>query len=207
MGTEGAEGAVKNIVTICGTSRPGNYTGMALAVVEDQLRSRGTEVVPLDAVDMDLAFPGQGDTEDAKALREAVDTATAVVIATPEYHGGFAAMTKLIIENLGFPSVLDGKPVALLGVAGGRIGAIKSLEQLRGVCAHVGGIVLPRGVSVAGVRAAFDKDGVCTDVDVEKSLRGLADHLDEYLRDFVCSKFALEAMVRQGNTPPWSTEL
>lgn len=198
---------MKSIATICGTSRPGNYTGKALAVVEHQLRSRGIEVVALDAADMDLAFPGQEGTDDARALRETVENATAVVIATPEYHGGFAAMTKLIIENLGFPSVLDGKPIALLGVASGRIGAIKSLEQLRGVCAHVGGIVLPRGVSVAGVRAAFADDGTCTDAGVEESLRGLADHLNDYLRDFVCSKFALEAMVREGNTPPWSTEL
>ena len=62
-------------------------------------------------------------------------------------------MTKLVIENLGFPSVLAGKPVALVGVAAGRIGAIKSLEQLRGVCSHVGALVLPGAVSVAGVRA------------------------------------------------------
>jgi NAD(P)H-dependent FMN reductase len=27
-----------------------------------------------------------------------------VVLASPEYHGSFAAMTKLVIENMGFPS-------------------------------------------------------------------------------------------------------
>ena len=74
-----------------------------------------------------------------------------VILATPEYHGSFAAMMKLVIENLGFPSTLAGKPVALLGVAAGRIGAIKSLEQLRSVCSHVGAIVLPGPVSVANV--------------------------------------------------------
>ncbi len=31
---------------------------------------------------------------------------------------------KLVIENLGHPSVLSGKPVALLGVASGAIGAV-----------------------------------------------------------------------------------
>ena len=53
---------------------------------------------------------------------------TGVVLATPEYHGSFSSVMKLMIENLGFPSVLAGKSVALLGVAGGSIGAIKSLE-------------------------------------------------------------------------------
>lgn len=32
--------------------------------------------------------------------------------------GGYAAMTKLIIENLGFPSAVADRPVALLGVDG-----------------------------------------------------------------------------------------
>lgn len=41
-------------------------------------------------------------------------------------------MIKLVIENLGFPSPLAAKPVALLGVAAGQIGAIKSLESLQG---------------------------------------------------------------------------
>ena len=63
-------------------------------------------------------------------------SATGVILATPEYHGSFAAVMKLVIENLGFPSLLAGKPVALLGVAAGQIGAIKSLEQLRSVCSH-----------------------------------------------------------------------
>ena len=71
-------------------------------------------------------------------------------MATPEYHGSLAAMMKLIIENLGFPSVLAGKPVALRGAAAGRIGALKSLEQLRGVCSHVGGIVVPGPGCLAG---------------------------------------------------------
>ena len=82
---------------------------------------------------------------------EKVSRATGVIFATPEYHGSFSSVTKLAIENLGFPSVISGKPVALLGVAAGAIGAIKSLEQLRGVCSHVGAIVLPGPVSVAGV--------------------------------------------------------
>jgi hypothetical protein len=42
-----------------------------------------------------------------------------------------SAMIKLCIESMGFPSVMAGKPVALPGVAAGRIGAIKSIEQLR----------------------------------------------------------------------------
>jgi chromate reductase, NAD(P)H dehydrogenase (quinone) len=62
-----------------------------------------------------------------------------------------------MIENMGFPSALRGKPVGLIGVAAGRIGAIKSLEALKGCISHVGGIVIPAGaVSIAGVQGAFE---------------------------------------------------
>jgi len=191
-----------NIVTISGTSRPDNYTHHALAIVNDELQAKAVSVVTFDARDLDLAFPGQPGTEDGTALREAVEGAAGIVLATPEYHGTYCAMTKLIIENLGFPSTLAGKPVALLGVAAGRIGAIKSLEHLRSVCAHTGAVVMPKAVSVAGVRGAFDAGGSCTDRDTEQALRGLAAGLVEFLHEYVYPKAALEAMVR-GDTAPW----
>lgn len=192
------------ILCISGTSRPGNYTSRALAVVRDELRQRGAVTDFVDARELDLPFPGHPSTADAQRLRERVEGAAGVVLATPEYHGGFCAMTKLIIENLGFPSILADKPVALLGVAAGRIGAIKSLEQLRAVCSHVGALVLPRSVSIAGVQGAFDADGTCTDAAVEKALRGLAGSLTDFMESYVCPRFALEAMVR-GEEPsePW----
>ena len=44
-------------------------------------------------------------------MKHATDS---VVLATPEYHGSFSSVMKLVIENLGFPSALQGKPVALM---------------------------------------------------------------------------------------------
>lgn len=195
---------MRSIVSISATSRPDNYTARALAIVNDELGRRGVSPSVFDARELSLAFPGQSPTEDAERLRSAVEAASGVVVATPEYHGSFSAMTKLVIENLGFPSVLARKPVALIGVAAGRIGAIKSLEQLRGVCSHVGAIVLPGAVSVAGVRAAFDDQGNCTDEGAETALRGIAESLLDFIEDFVCPKHVLEAMVR-GDGGTWTS--
>lgn len=195
---------MSSIVCISGTSRPDNYTSRALAVVVDELSARGHEPLVLDAREMELPFPGHPATDDARMLRSAVADAAAVVLATPEYHGGFCAMTKLIIENMGFPSALAGKPVALVGVADGRIGAIKSLEQLRSVCSHTGAIVLPRAISVAGVRKAFDEDGHPSDPGTEKALRGLADALLAFLSNYVPAQQALEALARESREA-WTT--
>ncbi len=184
------------ITSILGTARPGNYTSKALAIANDELGRLGVSVDLVDPASLSLGFPGEPPTDDAVGMQDFVKGSAGVVIATPEYHGSFSAMLKLIIENMGFPSVLAGKPVALLGVASGRIGAIKSLEQLRSVCSHVGAIVLPGPVSVAGVNQVFDDAGNCTDEGVEKQLRGVAHRLVDYVDDNLCPRFALEHMVR-----------
>jgi NAD(P)H-dependent FMN reductase len=193
------EGRIR-IAAICGSVRPGNYTRKALGLTLDELGKDPD--VAVDAIypeEFDLPLPGLPATGNGpERLRKIVDGATGVVMATPEYHGSFSSVTKLVIENLGFPSVLSGKPVVLLGVAAGAIGAIKSLEQLRGVCAHVGAIALPLPVSIAGVQKAFDEEGNCLDEQVERRVRGVATHLLDYIRRNVCPRIQLERIVREG---------
>ncbi len=104
---------------------------------------------------------------------------------------------KLIIDNLGFPSHLATKPIALLGVAAGIIGAIKSLEQLRMVCSHVGGLVLPGSVSIADVQSVFDEGGRCKDPKIEERIRSVGTTLVNYIENHICPGIALEAMVRK----------
>ena len=186
------------VAVILGSVRPGNYTAKAAALVVDELRTRDIHVDVIDPAEMQLALPGAGATPDAERIQAIVRSATGLVLCTPEYHGGLSSVIKLVIENLGFPSLMAGKPVALLGVAAGRIGAIKSLEMLRSICSHVGCLVLPGPVSVAGVNKAFDEDGNVLDPAVEKSVRGVATGLLDYLHQNVCPRVALEAMVREG---------
>src|SRR5919197_3363493 len=195
---------MQGIVCISGTNRPDNYTARALGIVVEALRQSGVDPIVFDARALSLAFPGHPDTGDGQQLRTAVAGAPGVILATPEYHGSFCAMTKLIIENLGFPSVLAGKPVALVGVAAGRIGAIKALEHLKSVCTHIGALVVPGAVSVAGVQKLFDDQGRCTDADVETMLRGVGQALLTFLKDYICPKYILEDMVRSG-AQPWAT--
>lgn len=183
------------ITTVLGTRRPGSYTAKALTLVEEELKKRNVQLTRIDPAEHDLVFPGEGEG-DGERLRSIVESSTGLIFATPEYHGSFAACTKLIIENLGFPSALATKPTALLGVAAGAIGAIKALEQLRSTLSHTGAIVLPGPVSVASVRKAFDEDGRCQDERVEKRVRGLSGALMDYIDNNICPRLTLEAQVR-----------
>ena len=189
------------IVAVAGSVRPGNSTGKAMALVVDELAKQADVAVELiDPAQVELALPGAAkDSSVSDSLQQSVSTAAGVIFGTPEYHGSYSSVIKLVIEHLGFPSVLKGKPVALLGVAAGGIGAIKALEHLRSVCSHVGAIVLPGPVSVAAVHKVFDQEGNCLDPAIEKRLRGVATGLTDYIRTTVCPRIALEQMVRGGS--------
>jgi chromate reductase len=187
------------ITTICGSVRPGNYTSKALALVLDEFaKHKDVEVTPLYLDKIELPLPGMKARDPAAVayFKKTVSDATGVLLASPEYHGGIASPMKLAIDNLGFPSVLAAKPIALLGVAAGVIGAVKSLEQLRGICSHVGAIVLPLAISVARVQSVFDEQGKCLDSNVEKYIRTSATNLIDYIRGAICPRITLESMTR-----------
>lgn len=188
-----------HIAAVHGSVRPNNFTAKAMALVVDELRSHGSlQVDWFDPAELELPPPGlDNDSAGTRSFRDSVAAATGVVLATPEYHGGYSSVIKRVIENLGFPSVLAGKPVALLGVAAGQIGAIKALEQLRSVCSHIGAIVLPGAVSVPGVQGVFDADGRCLDEKVEQRIRSVATNLINYIQNNVCPRVTLEQMARE----------
>ncbi|MFY4730892.1 NADPH-dependent FMN reductase [Nitrospira sp. BLG_2] len=129
------------LVILKGSVRPGNYTGMAAALVEEELKKHPrVSVETIDPAQLDLPLPGTASrSNDVEQLHRKVAEAAGAVLATPEYHGSFSSVMKLLIENLGHPSPIFGKPVALLGVAGGTIGAIKAVAHMihdRFYCTH-----------------------------------------------------------------------
>ena len=191
------------ILAASGSPRPRNYTRRVLGLAVDELRTR--HQVQVDLIDLsnaDFPFPGQGPSQATKEAQDLVKAAAGVLLATPEYHGSYSSAMKRFIENLGFPSTLAGKPVALLGAAAGQIGAVKALEHLGSVCSHVGAFVLPGPVSVARVQKVFDGEGRCLDAGIEKRVRGLATHLMDYIHNRICPGMALEQSARGSQTEP-----
>ena len=80
----GAQTAIgPRIVGILGSVRPGNYTAMAMRLVQDQIEeTKGFSFQLIDPSTLDLPMPGRGVSEDATLIQEAVAGATGVVLAT-----------------------------------------------------------------------------------------------------------------------------
>ena len=187
------------ITIIEGSVRPDNYTSKAISIAVDEIKKhRQFSYEIIDPRRLQLPLPGQKDSSSqAKSLQNKVRQAEGIILATPEYHGSYSSVIKLIIDNLGYPSVLAGKPIALLGVASGKIGAIKALEHLRSVCAHVGGMVLPGIVSIAQVEKLFDDHGRCLDRVIEQRIRRMSDELVRYIQRHRCPEKTWEEVTRE----------
>ena len=137
----------------------------------------------IDPGEFQLAFPGEPEAAALeKELIARVVGANGILLSTPEYHGSYSSVLKVLIDNMGYPSVMEGKPVSLLGIATGRLGAIKALEHLRSVCSHIGAIVLPYPVSVAEAHNKMDSTGACTDPDLVALMENCAAQLVTYTR-------------------------
>lgn len=159
-----------------------NYTGFTLNIIKDELELNHLSVIEINLKEFNLPFPGEEIKNDtSKKMRELLKDADAYIIGCPEYNGSFTAKLKLMVENAGFPSLFKGKPIGLVGIASGVLGATKSLEQQRTLFSHIGGFVLPRVVSISLVEKRFDEAGTCIHEKTEKDIKLAAQNMINFL--------------------------
>lgn len=125
--------------------------------------------VPLFDEDLEAAVPGA-----VAGLRALVAQADGVVIATPEYNQSIPGVMKNVIDWLSRPddaSVLDGKPVAIMGATTGPWGTRYAQKELRHALTAAGAIVMPKPMLfLAHGESSFDATGRLSDAAVERRL-------------------------------------
>src|ERR1035437_4033606 len=172
-----ASGDKLRIVGICGSLRQSSYTRMALKVALRGAEEAGAETKLIDLRDYQLSFCDGGDTDDVpkdvSRLCEDVKRAQGVILATPEYHGGYSGVLKNALDLMGFDE-FEGKMIGLVGVSGGNMGAFGALSALRSVGRALPAWVVPEQAAIANVDEVFDDKGVCKDEAIEERLKAVA---------------------------------
>jgi len=118
--------------------------------------------------------------EPVRALRDAIASADAVLIATPEYNASVPGQLKNALDwaSRPFPSnALRNKPVAVVGASTSVFGAVWAQAELRKVLRASGARVLDRGFLLGPAAAAFRLDGRLTDPEVTQELADIVDEL------------------------------
>ena len=101
--------------------------------------------------------PGAAPSAEVERLREAVDEADAVVVATPEYNGSIPGGLKNAIDWIADDQAeesrpLAGKPAVVIGADPGRFGCDWAVADARKVLEVAGARVLPAGLAIGRAR-------------------------------------------------------
>jgi FMN reductase len=188
---------VVRVIGLSGSLREGSYTRMAIKLALSGASEIGVETELVDLRTYDLAFAdgrkdGSSYPPDVHRLRATVRDAQGIILGTPEYHGGLSGTLKNAIDLMGFDE-FEGKVVGLIGVSGGKMGALNALMSLRTIGRSLHAWVIPEQVSIAEGWRLFDAQGRLKDAGLMNALTGLGKqvarfaflHSSEQVREFV----------------------
>jgi FMN reductase len=168
------------IVGIGGSLRPDSYSQLALRLATQRVEKLGASIEILDLRELDLPFcdggkeyPGYPDVD---RLRQTVQQADGLILATPEYHGSISGVIKNALDLMSFDQLSD-KVVGLISVLGGQPNS-NALNDLRIIMRWVHAWVIPEQVAIGQAWKAFDANGNLTD---EK----LSERFDDFAKSLV----------------------
>lgn len=167
------------ILGIAGSLRAQSFNRRLLAAARHELPA-GARLASWDG--LASVPPFDEDAEDGPvpppvaALREAVASATALLIATPEYNGSVPGQLKNALDWASRPrgtGVLTGKPVAVVGASPSPHGAASAQEDLRRVLTAAGATVIGAPVAVGHAFRRFDEHDRLLDHELRAALGGV----------------------------------
>ncbi len=147
----------------------------------------GMELTTFELHDLPLFNVDLEDTGTPAAVaawQRAVGGADGLLLAAPEYNYSISGVLKNAIDwaSRGRPSVLDGKPAAVMGV-GGRTGTVRAQMHLRQIALHNSmRVMIDPELQLVRSRRRFDADGALTDQATRERLRGFMAALAHWIR-------------------------
>ena len=158
------------ILAFAGALRAGSFNRKLLGVAVEALRGKA-EVDRLDLREVPMP-PYDGDIEAneglpaaARAFKQRIASADALLIATPEYNWSIPGTLKNVIDWASRPpdNPFKGRVALLMGASPGAYGAARSVLALRQVMTALGVLALPNTVQITRADQAFDEAGKLKD--------------------------------------------
>jgi NAD(P)H-dependent FMN reductase len=189
------------ILALSGSSRRGSLNQKLLDQAADGARAAGAEVTSIRLSDFELPIydadweAEYGLPKGAQALKALLADSQGLLIATPEYNGGYTALLKNALDWMsrpnGFPS---GKVAALVSASPGLLGGVKSQLSLQIVLNKLGVHVIPESFALGAAHQFFDAEGGLKDANVESAVHRVGAALAEMvIRIGTCDPSSLAA--------------
>jgi chromate reductase, NAD(P)H dehydrogenase (quinone) len=175
-----------HVLGIAGSLRSGSLNTAALRAAAELLPEGMTlEIYDLSAIPM---YNGDVDANGAPAavqdFKNRIAAADALLIATPEYNYSIPGVLKNALDWASRPagrSPLNGKPVAIMGVATSRFGTVRAQMHLRLIAQAMNMLALNKPeVMITGAADKFDAQGRLIDETSRQQIAELLAALAEW---------------------------
>ncbi len=175
------------LLGISGSLRRGSLNTALLRAAEElvpagtSLSMASIDEVPLYNGDLDV----DGGPAPVQALKQQIDEADGLLLATPEYNYGIPGVLKNAIDwasRPGFKSVLARKPVAIVGAAPGAVGTARGQAQLKQVLLATLAEVFPYPEVLVGRAHERIRDGSLHDEETRAILRAMLESYVAWIR-------------------------
>lgn len=173
------------VLGIAGSLRDQSYN-LRLIEAAGDAAPEAMEIVPYDIDDVplyDADVEKEGDPEPVERFKEAIESADALLIATPEYQHGVPGVLKNALDWASRPpggSPITGKPAAIMGASPGFTGTARAQEELRQILVYNDcPMVNEPEVLVGHVDEKVDDQGRITDEETLDFVRQLLGNLAE----------------------------
>lgn len=188
------------VLGLSGSLRENSYNTKLLRSVEQLLPTAVefeiyTELESLPAYNEDRDL--DGGPKEARFLREAIASADALIVATPEYNSSIPGQLKNAVDWGSRPfqsGVLWNKPVAVIGASRGEYGALWAQMELRKALGTAGARNIGGELPLRKAHEQFADDGTLIDTGYVERLRELVEELLAQSEQSSDRKLASETM-------------
>ncbi len=159
------------ILVLCGTNRKNNKSSIISRYVYNHIKNniKTEEVKHLSLENLpptlnlhDIYDAEKMSTEWINIQEEYILPTTKWIVVSPEYNGTFPGILKLFIDIISmrkYKESFAGKKALLIGVAGGRAGNLRGMEQLTGFFNYLKIHVFPEKLPVSSVDSLINENG------------------------------------------------
>mgnify|MGYP001578349140 CR=1 FL=1 len=171
------------IPVILGTAREGRRSEKAANFVlkEFQKLHKEIETELLDVKDYRIvATDDTEEQEPAKRFAAQATRADGFIIVSPEYNHGYSGELKMMLDML--YEEYKRKPVGICGVAGGGMGGVRMVEQLRLVAIEFQMVPISKAVYFSNAGKLFDEQGDIADESYHARMKAFFEELLWYAK-------------------------
>ena len=170
------------VLAVSGSLRRDSHNSRLLRAAAQQLPP-GVELELYDGLKQIPPFDEDDEASPAPEVgewRDAIETADAVLFATPEYNSSIPGQLKNAIDWASRPkaqAALRNKPAAVIGASTSMFGALWAQSELRKVLSASGARVLDTELAVATAHEAFDDEDQLIEAELGDALRSVVQDL------------------------------